>query len=690
MKNENYNFNNYPIKIAIGDLRHKTAGKHSFFMPVGIGYIASYTLAQMDPKDVEIRLYDDPDIILKDINNWLPQVVALSNYSWNSELSRIVFRHAKKMNPQTICIAGGPDFPTNQVECKKYLSERPEIDFYVYFEGEVSFARLIKKIQKGTKIPHLKSEPQDGVMSIHSQNGNLIFGPPPPRIMNMDEIPSPYLQGLMDQWFNGSYAPSIETARGCPFTCGYCFVGSQPYYHQIATFSVERIKKELTYIAQRINKYPDILLSICDSDFGMYERDEQIAVHIRSLQDEFGWPDVFSLTTGKRNYDRILRVAALLKDRTRISCSVQSLNPKTLEVIKRKNPSMDEYQKINIEIKKRGMNSTTEVITPLPEETKKSFFKGLKSVINIIGVDQIVIYTTIFLNGTYLASEECRKKYQMQTKFRILPKQFGEYLGKKCFEIEEVCVATNKMSFNDYLEIRGFSLVSTLFSSKQFDVIDKHLQELEITKYDYIYYLWELIKSGKTALSEIYNRYIEETKEELWDSRDEIYNYFTKQTNYDKLVSGKLGDNVIRKYKTEILLEGCIPSIELAYSSIENIAHNIITEEIRESLIAAKRWAIALRDVSAVFKSEPHINNDEILNLPYDVNSWYLQGAGSKPLITYNKPSRYQTSYNVDNLKMTFVEAKKLFGGDLHFQISKLLINRDIRDFWRQCKSLKQ
>ena len=675
-----------PIKIALGHLRHRTSGSHSVFMPINIGYIASYALTHLGPEAVEIRLYDNPNIILKDIQTWRPEVVGLSNYCWNSEVSKLVFRHAKKIIPEVICISGGPEFPIDHSECLVYLKKKPEIDFYVYFESELSFSRLIKKFLEGKKVSYLKNTPQEGAMSIHTQTGDLVFEKPIARLMNMDEIPSPYLNGLMDQWFNGCYAPSIETARGCPFSCGFCFTG-QFWFNQLATFSTDRIKKELSYITQRMSKYPEVLLSICDSNFGMYKRDEDIAIHIRSLQDKYGWPNAFDVTTGKSNYDRILKIAEILKNKMLVTCSVQSLNEKTLEVIKRKNISLDEYQRINSEIKKRGMISVAELIAPLPEETKQSFFETSSSVVNA-GVERIAQYTTMLLKGTYLASKECREKYRMQTKFRILPRQFGEYLGEKCFEIEEVCVATNTLLFDDYLEIRGFSLVSSFFSSEQFDLIHKHLQELKINTYDFLYHLWELIKSGKTELSEIYNCFIQETKEELWNSPGEIYNYFTKEENYKKLLNAELGDNLLRKYKTKILLERCIGAINLAYKVLKKIGGCLITDEFNKSLDSARIWMIAIRDVNTVFRSK--INVDQTLCLPYDVNAWYLEKTDSKPLTTYNTPSRYRVFYKTDGFNTMLGESKKLYAGDLYFQVSKLLINWSIKNFWLQCELLEK
>ena len=672
-------------KIALGDLRHKTVGRHSVFMPLGIGYIASYTLMSIGADKVEIRLYTDPDSILGDIDKWKPEVVGLSNYCWNSELSKNIFAYTRKVKEDIVCVAGGPDFPIGHAECEEYLLKRPEIDFYINYEGEIAFCQLVEKIQQNNVVNTLKSKPHDGIMSVHPKTGNLVAGNTIPRQKDMDYIPSPYLSGLMDQWFDGSYAPSIETARGCPFSCGFCFTG-QSWYSSVATFSTERIKKELSYIAHRIRKYPNVLLSICDSNFGMFERDEEIADHIRDLQDNYNWPNAFDVTTGKKNYDRILRVATRLKNRMHITCSLQSTNPETIKIIKRKNPLINEYKMIQNEIKNRGMLSLAELIIPLPMETKSSFFKGVETLINA-DVDAVVPYTTMMLKGTYLASKGCRSEYGLQTKYRLLPRQFGEYKGTKCFEVEEVCIATNTMSFEDYLECRGFALISSIFSDKQYDIIRRHLKEIGISNYDYLCSLWELIKSGENGLSTIYNRYLKESSAELFDSKDELPNYYSKQENYDRLLMGGIGDNLIRKYKTTVFLKMCVPSIEAAYTPLEKMSQHLSTD-IQDSLHAAKRWVIALRNISSVFKNESLDDIFEILQLSYDVNAWYHSERSSRSLVSFKKTVKYRLAADTKRLKGIFEEGRKLYGEDVSYRSSKILINWSVKDFWYKCEPL--
>ncbi len=674
------------LKIALGDLRHNTIGRHSFYMPLGIAYIASYARSRFSD-NIEIKIYDDPDVMIGNIKTWKPDVVGLSHYCWNSRLSGVVFSHARRVNPGTVCVAGGPEFPTDREECRKYLLNNPEIDFYIYFDGEVAFSNLVSKILNGETFSRIKSLPQDSTMCLCGKRNRLVAGELTPRLKNLDEIPSPYLNGLMDSWFNGQYAPAVQTTRGCPFTCGYCR-GGWSFNSSVTRFSLKRIKDELTYIAKRVRSRPDTLLLICDSNFGMTERDEETAEFIKSLREEYGWPNNFNLTTGKANYDRILRITSLLNNRINVSTSLQSLNPETLEIVKRRNPPLKQYHKIQAEMKKNGIPSIGELIVPLPKETKETFFNGLKTLFNE-GVDDVITYTTMILKGTYLDSKACRKKYKMKTKFRLLPRQFGEYGGKKCFEIEEVCVATDSMSFEDYLDCRGFALISSVLSHEQFDIIRKHLKELKIDHYKYLYYIFSCISSGKTELSPIYRNYIKETKEELWESDIKLRAHLSGSRAYDKIKNGELGDNLIRKYKTIIFIEHFFPLVDMLYNGIKAIASGRNGEEIDKPLSAAKSWLLSIRNIKNVFRDEL-LSLNEDLKLDYDINSWYKDGFNSRPLLSYKTFSCYKIFYDKKRLKTILDEGRALFGDEVSFMAGKLLTNWSNKNFWRTCQPLNE
>jgi len=276
----------------------------------------------------------------------------------------------------------------------------------------------------------------------------------------------------------------------------------------------------------------------------------------------------------------------------------------------------------------------------------------------------------------------------MQTKFRIIPSAIGEYLGEKCFETEEVCVATNSMSFEDYLECRGFAFISSLFSSEQFDVVRRHIKELQLSTYDFFYRLWELAKLSQTELSAIYNDFIEETKKELWDSREDIYRYFTNQEAYEKLIRGELGDNLLRKYTTAVYLKCFAPAIELAYRTLREIGGKTITTNDEQAFEATREWMIKTRDIGCAFQNADSINKVEYLSLSHDVLSWYNADTGSGLLTTYRNPSRYKLFYNANQIEALMNEAERLYGKNLFIQMGKVLTHWSIKIFWRKCESI--
>ena len=73
----------------------------------------------------------------------------------------------------------------------------------------------------------------------------------------------------------------------------------------------------------------------------------------------------------------------------------------------------------------------------------------------------------MMLCGAELGRDEAIKKYEMESKFRILPKQFGEYRGNKVFEIERICVGTNTMSYQGYLNFRNYSFILKLLGHQK-------------------------------------------------------------------------------------------------------------------------------------------------------------------------------------------------------------------------------
>ena len=85
-------------------------------------------------------------------------------------------------------------------------------------------------------------------------------------------------------------------------------------------------------------------------------------------------------------------------------------------------------------------------------------------------------YTLMLICGTELGRDEAARINEMKAKYRILPKQFGEYAGEKVFEIEKVCVGTKTMNYQSYLNCRNYSFIVKLLGQPVFTPIYKLTQ----------------------------------------------------------------------------------------------------------------------------------------------------------------------------------------------------------------------
>ena len=78
----------------------------------------------------------------------IPQFLSMSNLCFNINLSYAFASYVKENYPKTIVIFGGPNFPTKSAERKKFLQAYPSIDFYMKWDGEISYVNLVKKLIK--------------------------------------------------------------------------------------------------------------------------------------------------------------------------------------------------------------------------------------------------------------------------------------------------------------------------------------------------------------------------------------------------------------------------------------------------------------------------------------------------------------------------------------------------------------
>ncbi len=620
--------NKKKLKIFLCDLTYDTIILVSDTIPINIGFVGSY-LKKSFGDQVDISLYKYPKSVIDEIKKNPPDIIALSNYSWNSNLSEYVASFAKNLNPDVITVQGGTNFPHEAHLQKIFLENRPATDFYTILEGEKSCSNIVKKVlESNGDRKKIFENPIDGCAFIHPDSRRekdkvFVKGKYLDRIKDLDEIPSPYLNGMLDKFFDGRLTPFIETNRGCPFTCSFCHTGAD-YFHKLNKFSEQRVKDEIEYIGKKAGNLGITNLHMADVNFGMYPQDRITCEFLLESNKKNNWPLEIMATTGKNSKKRVMEITNILGNMFSINMSMQSMDEQVLRNIKRSNIKLDHMIEVNNHLIEQGRSTKAELIMPLPGETKETFVKGLNNVLNS-SASSVTIYTLMMLNGTEFKNPDFRKKYDYIGKFRIVPLNFGEYNNERIFDFEEVGISTKDMSFDEYLSLRGLALlVESLVNGKPFYEFFKYSKIFKIEAADLLKSMYDNIKQASPNIQKIISGFIEETKGELWESEEELVAYYKIDKNYEKLKRGEVGGNLIYKYKSKNLVEAGLEWVDFFENQVFN--------EIKKKQVSAKSFDKVKDELSEISKFcklkingllNPNINIAPVESeFKYDILKW--------------------------------------------------------------------
>ena len=199
---------------------------------------------------------------------------------------------------------------------------------------------------------------------------------------------------------------------------------------------------------------------LADENFGILARDVEIAECIRKCKEDLGFPHAVFFYNDKRFTDTSRSVIEILGDINQIgmTLSLQTENPETLKAINRRNVTEDEIQSAISWASERDLSTTTELIFGMPYETRDSFVDLLDRSVKR-GFDTVLCYNLFVMDGIELNRPDARKKYGIKTKYRCLGTNYGAYSDTFIAEHEEVVVATDSFSYEDFLEIRSLNFM---------------------------------------------------------------------------------------------------------------------------------------------------------------------------------------------------------------------------------------
>lgn len=423
-----------------------------------------------------------------------------SHYVWNHNTILKSLKYLRQLNPKLKVIAGGPNIkfadPT--------LLEEGLTDFHVFGEGEKSLSALLDMLfvdsPDFSQIRNIGYRDSSGMAKFNQRLNDFIE-------LNFS---SPYVLGVFDEYIEKQQREGAkivapwETNRGCPFSCTFCDWGSATM-SKIRSFSEERLMAEIQYFADK--KLCEIY--ICDSNFGMLNRDVSIAKELAQAKVKYGYPSQIRASNAKNASGKVLAGSKFLSDQGMLlhgtSISLQTSDPNALEKVKRRNIKTSDFEQLTQDFKKQKVHFFTELIFPLPGETLETFYDGFNRLLIGGNHDDIRVYELSLLPNAQIDSQ--RTEFKFKTIHRPL-------LDFAVENTTEIVIETKDVSVSDWLTGFKFAeLVICLQNGAYLKYLTQYLyRELQI---DYKEFYLKLIAFGENRPQLLLNRLLSEIEDIL-------------------------------------------------------------------------------------------------------------------------------------------------------------------------------
>ena len=424
------------------------------FLPYAMGCIAAFLRQDKEITDA----YEIADIVamrepLEKVLSRIvdPDVVAVSNVLWNTEYNKLRVRALRERYPHVLILSGGHGIPHKG----DFLAANPLVDYVTYFEGERTTAQLLKALARGGdvgEIPNLA----------YRKEGRTVRTPQG-KAQDLSDLPSPYLSGefdsLMREFHDTEFHAIIETNRGCPYSCAFC---EWCFTKNVRPFPIERVKKDIEWVSLHKIEY-----AYCaDSNFGLLERDVEIAQYVVQMRRKNGYPHIFKPNYAKIDDERVFRAGYILNKSgidKGVTLSYQSSDPTTLDNIGRQNKTLAEFKALNDRFTAAGIPTYTEFILGLPGETYESFCRGLCDLLEYGQNNSMMVYECQVYPNALVADPDYQKKHGIVTARVPLFSMHYNPDNSGVQEYFDIIVATDTMPLTDWVQTFMFSVILQAF-----------------------------------------------------------------------------------------------------------------------------------------------------------------------------------------------------------------------------------
>ena len=392
--------------------------------------LKAYAAAYKDSVQIkEFTINQPKDEIMKEIYRSGADVVCFSCYIWNISFVRELIRDLKKILPDTVFWAGGPEV---SFHAKNFLEDMPQVTGIMKGEGEETFLALAGYYLEGKG----RLEEISGIV-FRKENEIVDNGFREP--VDLDRIP--FIYENPENFENRIIY--YESSRGCPFSCSYCLSSID---RKLRFRSLSLVKKELQFFLD--HRVPQV--KFVDRTFNCrHEHAMEIWKYI--LEHDNGVTNFhFEVSADLFREDELELIGRMRPGLIQLEIGVQSANPETLEAVHRKT----DLEKLRRNVEKirsfHSVHQHLDLIAGLPCEDYESFRRSFNFVYSM-KPDQLQLGFLKVLKGSLM--EEKAREY-----------------GITCKSLEPYEVlSTRWISYEEILKLKTVeSMVEVYYNSGQF------------------------------------------------------------------------------------------------------------------------------------------------------------------------------------------------------------------------------
>lgn len=254
--------------------------------------------------------------------------------------------------------------------CPEEILGNTNIDFVIRGEGEKPLLRLMEELKKAA--PDLESVPG---LNYRAEDGRIASTPDAELISDLDSLPFPARDLVLDSDYSRLQTHIVATARGCPYMCAFCS-DRRLWNGKVRRRSVGNVMEELKMLNR---DYPLKTLQIVD---GTFTYDRQYVLDLCAAIVSAGLKLRWRCTARYDNIDAEMLDAMKEAGCEALYFGIESGSARMLDAVK-KRITVAEIKEKSALVRRAGLISMGSVLLGLPGETRRDIEETLRLMRNV-------------------------------------------------------------------------------------------------------------------------------------------------------------------------------------------------------------------------------------------------------------------------------------------------------------------